>query len=97
MHRKQDIDLYNQLAREHRYDELMEILPKFYIAQVDCQPNVHDLEPPIGRHEGQKLIWDCNRRTSYYTSIDMQLLIQDRGDIYEFKRMLVWDKSDTDL
>ena len=41
----------------------------------------------------KKLIWDCKRRTDCYNSIDIKLLLRNKGDIYEMTRMLIWDES----
>ena len=90
---KPELDKYNELIKDKKYEELLLTLPKFYICECDCQPNEYDLEPPIGRHENNRLIWDCTRRVGHYNSIDVQLLIKNRGDIFEIKRMLIWDKS----
>ena len=57
------------------------------------QPNIYDLEVPIGRHENNRLFWDCKRRDDCYNSIDIKLLLKNRGDIYEIKKMLIWEKS----
>ena len=46
---KIDLDKYNNLIKDKKYDELLKILPEFYIADVDCQPNAKDIEPSIGR------------------------------------------------
>ena len=90
---KQELDNYNMLIKNKKYDELMKILPEFYICECDCQPNIYDLEVPIGRHEDKRLFWDCKRRTSCYNSIDIKTLLKNRGDIFEIKKMLIWDKS----
>ena len=90
---KNELDKYNDLIQKQKYNELLKILPEFYIADVDCQPNEYDLEPSIGRHENKKLIWDCKRRTDAYNSIDIQLLLRNRGHLYEIKKMLIWDKK----
>ena len=90
---KQEIDKYNMLIKNKNYTELMKILPEFYICECDCQPNVYDLEVPIGRHENNRLFWDCKRRTTCYNSIDIKTLLKNRGDIFEITKMLIWDKS----
>ena len=36
---KIELDKYNNLMKDKKYDELLKILPEFYIADVDCQPN----------------------------------------------------------
>ena len=51
---KTELDMYNKLIQENNYVKLEKILPKFYICECDCQPNQHDLEPLIGRHENKK-------------------------------------------
>ena len=58
-----ELEKFNILIKNKKYDELINILPKFYIGDCDCQPNEIDLEPSIGRHENKRLIWDCKRRT----------------------------------
>jgi hypothetical protein len=85
-----EIVYYNTLIKQKKYDELLKILPEFYICECDCQPNIKDLEPPIGRHENKRLLWDCKRRTDYYNSIDIKLLLRNGGDIFEIKIMLYW-------
>ena len=64
---------------------------KFFVAEVDCQPNECDLEPSIGRHENGKLIWDCSRRRGKYTSVDLETLIKSRGKIFKVHKMLIWN------
>ena len=83
---KSELDKYNELIRRNKYDELFKILPEFYIPDVDCQPNEYDLEPPIRRHENKKLIWDCKRRTDSYNSIDIKLLLRNKGHWFEIKK-----------
>ena len=73
---------------------IIKILPEFYIADVDCQPNKKDVEPSIGRHEDKRLHWDCKRRQSCYNSIDIQILLKNKGDLFEIKKMLIWNKSE---
>ena len=46
---------HKNLTKDKKYDELLKILPEFYIAGVDCQPNTKDVEPSIGRHEDKRL------------------------------------------
>ena len=90
---KQELERFNALIKDNKYDELQQILPAFYICDADCQPNEYDLEPGIARHEGKRLIWDCARRTGSYNSIDIKILLRNRGHLYEIKRMLIWEKS----
>ncbi len=90
---KIELDQFNKLIKENKYDELLKVLPNFYICIADCQPNEHDLEPPIGRHENKKLLWDCKRRTEAYTSIDINLLLKNRGHLFEITKLIKWDKS----
>ena len=52
---KIELDKYNNLIKDKKYDELLKILPEFYIADVDCQPDKKDIEPSIGRHEDKSL------------------------------------------
>ena len=91
---KIELDKYNNLLKNKNYDELLKILPEFYIADVDCQPNKKDIEPSIGRHEDKRLHWDCKRRQSCYNSIDIQILLKNKGDLFEIKKMLIGNKSE---
>ena len=84
----------NTIIKNKKYDELLKVLPEFYIADVDCQPNTKDIEPSIGRHEDKRLHWDCKRRQSCYNSIDIQILLKNKGDLFETKKMLIWNKSE---
>lgn len=82
-----ELETFNILIKNKQYDDLLKVLPKFNIAECDCQPNEMDLEPSIGRHENKRLIWDCKRRTDCYTSIDINLLLKNRGHLFEIKNV----------
>ena len=84
---KIELDKYNNLIKNKKYDELLKIFPEFYIPDVDCQPNTKDIEPSIGRHEDKRLHWDCKRRQSCYNSIDIQILLKNKGDLFEIKNV----------
>ena len=86
-----ELDKYNKLIIEGK--NILEYLPKFYIAEVDIQPNPNDLEPPIGRHENGKLIWDCSRRSGWYNSIDVANTLESRGTLYKIEKMYYWKKE----
>ena len=53
---KSELEKYKKLIIDKKYDELLKCLPKFYFGEIDCQPNINDLEPSIGRHEDKKNI-----------------------------------------
>ena len=73
---------------------MLKTFPEFYIVDVDCQPNTKDIEPSFGRHEEKRLHWVCKRRQSCYNSIDIQTLLKNKGDLFEIKKMLIWNKSE---
>ena len=79
---KIELDKYNDLIKQKKYNELLEVQPQFYICECDCQNSEYDLEPSIGRHENNRLMWDCKRHTDCYNSIDIKLLLRNRGDIF---------------
>jgi len=90
---KIELDKYNDLIKNKNYDELLNILPEFYICECDCQPNEKDIEPGIGRHdENNKLHWDVKRRVGCYNSIDIKILLKNKGDLFEIKKLLMWKK-----
>ena len=91
---KSELEAFNQELEIGDYSNLFK--NRFFIADVECQPNDYDLEPPIGRHENGKLIWDCTKRTGKYTSIDLQTLINSKGKIYKVYKMLIWE-HDTNI
>lgn len=82
-----ELEVFNKIIKQHnqegRKEEILEHLPRFYIGEVDIQPNPYDLEPPIGRREDGKLLWDCARRTEAYNSIDVRTTLKSRGTLYE--------------
>ena len=71
-----DLEMYNKELEAGNYTNLMN--NKLFIVEVECQPNECDLEPPIGRYENGKLIWDCARRREVYTYIDLQKLLKSK-------------------
>ena len=67
-----ELKKYNELIKNKKYDDLLEILPEFYICDCECQPNEKDIEPAIGRHDNNnRLHWDCIKMASCYNSIDI--------------------------
>ena len=74
---KIESEKYNEIISKKKYNELLKILPEFYIVSRDCQPDMYDIEPSLPRHDNKRLMWDCTRRTSYYTSIDIKILLRN--------------------
>ena len=89
-----DLESYNKDLETNNYTNIFK--NKFFIADVECQPHENDLEPPIGRHEKGKLIWDCAPRRATYTSVDVQTLLNSKGSLYKIHKMLIWD-HDTNI
>ena len=48
---KIELEKYNDLIKNKKYDELLNILPEFYIRECDCHPNEKYIVPGIGRHD----------------------------------------------
>jgi len=69
------LDKYNDFIKIKKYAGLLNILPKFYIFEYDCQPDEKDIEPGIGRH-------------------DIKILLKNKGDLFEIKKLLMWKKSE---
>ena len=91
---KIELDRYNFLIKNKQYDQLLLEMPEFYICEADCKPNDKDIDVRIGRHEKNRLHWDCKRRSTCYNSIDIKILLKNKGDLFEIKKVLVWKKSE---
>ena len=52
---KTELEKYNKLIIDKNYDELRKCLPRFYIGEIDYQPNTNELEPSIERYEDKKI------------------------------------------
>lgn len=66
----------------------------FFIGYCHIIPNVHDIEPCIGRRdENNRLHWDNQPRWGWYSSVSVELAIRAGGKLEMIEECFTWSES----